>query len=74
MENNKFFRRNFTLNILWEATWGLGSGFVVPATILVIFLTHFTSSKMVIGLLFTIPVISSAIAPIFSAYYWSPHP
>jgi len=69
MEENRIYRRNFLLNVLLEGFWGLGGGFVVPTTILAIFLTNFTPSKIVIGLLFTIPALGSSLTPIFSAYY-----
>ena len=65
----EIYRKNFLLNILLEGFWGLGSGFVVPATILAIFLSTFTSSKIVIGLLFAVPAIGTSLTPILSAYY-----
>lgn len=65
----EIYRKNFLLNILLESFWGLGSGFVVPATILAIFISNFTSSKIAIGFLFALPAIGTSLTPIFSAYY-----
>ena len=65
----EIYRKNFLLNILLEGFCGLGSGFVVPATILAIFLSTFTSSKILIGLLFAVPAIGTSLTPILSAYY-----
>jgi len=69
MQQDKVDKRNFILNIFRGASWGLGCGFVVESTIMVIFLTHFTDSKVIIALLATIPALAGAIIPIISEYF-----
>lgn len=69
MQEDKIAKRNFILNIFRQALWGLGNSFVVESTIIMIFLTHFTDSKVVIALLATIPALSGAIMPIISEYF-----
>jgi len=69
MDIEKVAKKNFILNLFRQASWGLGTGFVVESTIVIIFLTHFTDSKLIISLLSTIPVLSGALLPIVSEYF-----
>jgi len=66
---DKTYKRNFVLNIFLEGMWGLGVGFVVTTTILSVFVSRFTPSKIAVGLLFTIPVIGSSIMPVLTTYF-----
>jgi MFS family permease len=45
------YRRNFIVNALDFAFWGLGASFVSTATILPVFISHLTSNPLWIGLL-----------------------
>ena len=65
---NDYYRKNFILNLLGEGIRGLSAGFITPITILTIFVSQFTSSKIFIGLLFTIPALGNFAGPILSAY------
>jgi MFS family permease len=56
-EVNRNFRFNFTVNLADLAFYMFGYSFISPSTILPVFVTHFTRSPILIGL---IPFISTA--------------
>ncbi|WP_414564098.1 MULTISPECIES: MFS transporter [unclassified Anabaena] len=54
-ETQKDFRHNFTVNIVDSAFFGLGAGFASFITIIPLFVSGFTNSALLIGLIPAIP-------------------
>jgi len=64
-------RRNFWIGVLHEGAWGLGTGFIVPATILALALVDLGRSASSAGLLAGIFVVGLNLPQVFSASFFS---
>ncbi|MBH8578283.1 MFS transporter [Nostocaceae cyanobacterium CENA369] len=66
-EIQKHLRHNFTVNVVDSAFFGLGSGFASFITIIPLFVSSFTSSALLIGLIPAIPRLGWQLPQLLTA-------
>ncbi len=63
------YRHNFVVNVLDGMFFWCGASFIAPRTILPLYVSHFTDSKMVIGLLSAINGMGWLLPQLFTAHW-----
>ena len=63
------YRYNFVVNVLDGMFFWCGASFIAPRTILPLYVSHFTDSKMVIGLLSAINGMGWLLPQLFTAHW-----
>src|SRR4030067_3388810 len=71
IEQNKNFLFNFIVNVLDGGFFGLGLGFASFSTIIPLFVSQFTDSAILIGLIPAIHVVGWQLPQIFTAQWVS---
>jgi MFS family permease len=60
-------RHNFIVNVVEAALFWLGYSFIAPGVILPVFVSHFTSNNMIIGLIAVISAVGFSFPQLFTA-------
>lgn len=68
--NPKTLRRNFTVNVLDGTLWVFGITFVSSSTILPVYLSHLTTSTVIIGMIPALELLGWAFPQIFTAPFF----
>lgn len=66
-EVERHYRHNFIFNLLDGANFWLGYSFIAPGVILPLYVSHFTDSKLMIGLVATISATGYFLPQLFTA-------